>query len=120
MGAPPPGPDAGIDDGSESILSQDPDQERGRARALLEATHRFPVEYHLSVIALAADEVRANLRAAVDAGPAGAIGDEAYTSIPSAGGKYISHRFRVMCASADEVLDLYARVRAVTGVITML
>lgn len=115
MAEPPPGPGVGT-----SKLSQDPDEERARARALLEATHRFPVEYHLSVIALATEEVVTALRAAVDAGPGGPIPPESYSNVPSAGGKYISHRFRIMCGSAEEVLDLYARIRAVPGVITML
>ena len=78
------------------------------------------MEYHLSVIAVCADDVRARLRAAVEAGPAGAVADDAYVCIPSKGGKYESHRFRLMCRTADEVLDLYDRVRAVTGVVTML
>ena len=111
-----------------SALTQDPssppvrdeEQDRARALALLQATHKFPVEYHISVIAVGTEEVRLNVRAAVEAGPHGAISDDAYTCVPSSGGKYASHRFRVTCDSAEDVLELYARVRAVTGVITLL
>ena len=35
-------------------------------------------------------------------------------------GKYVSHRLKVPCASAEAVLALYARLRAVDGVITIL
>jgi hypothetical protein len=101
-------------------LSDDADADRGRSLALLEATHRFPVEYHLSVIALHSLEVALAVRAAVEAGPGGPVPDDAYVQIPSKGGKYASHRFRVRCATAEEVLDLYGRVRAVVGVITLM
>jgi hypothetical protein len=48
------------------------------------------------------------LRGAVEAGPQGPLADDAYQRVPSSGAKYASHRFRVRCQSAEEVLELYA------------
>jgi hypothetical protein len=60
------------------------------------------------------------LRGAVEAGPQGPLADDAYQRVPSSGAKYASHRFRVQCQSAEEVLELYARVKAVDGVLNIL
>lgn len=96
------------------------DEDRERALALLKATHQFPVEYHLSVITRHEEAVFVVLREAVEAGPAGPLAEDAYERVASSGGKYASHRFRVRCATAEEVLDLYARVKAVEGVMNIL
>jgi putative lipoic acid-binding regulatory protein len=95
------------------------DGDRDRALALLKATHQFPVEYHLSVITRHEELVFEQLRLAVEAGQ-GALAEDAYQRVPSSGAKYASHRFRVLCQSAEEVLDLYARVKAVDGVMNIL
>jgi putative lipoic acid-binding regulatory protein len=94
--------------------------ERARAIALLEATHQFPVEYDVSVIARNEQEIVAAVRAAVEHGLPAPLADDAYQTVPSSGGKYSSHRFRVPCSGAEDVLALYARIRAVEGVITVL
>jgi putative lipoic acid-binding regulatory protein len=94
-----------------------PEAERARALELLRATHKFPVDYHLSVITLTGEEVALRLREAVEA--VRALAGDAYRCIPSSAGKYTSHRFTIRLESAEEVLDLYARVRAVDGVITV-
>ena len=96
------------------------DDERTRALDLLRAAHRFPVEYHVSVITFTDEETFAALRAAVEQGLPAPLGAEAYQTIPSGGGKYTSHRFRVPCAEAEDVLALYDRIRAVKGVVTVL
>lgn len=96
------------------------EEERARALALLEATHKFPVDYAISVIALNVDAVVAQVRAAVEEGLASPLGDEAYQTVASRGGRYSSHRFRVPCRAAEDVLALYERVRRVKGVITVL
>ena len=96
------------------------DTDRERALGLLKATHRFPVEYYLSVITLHAEAVFLQVRAAVEAGPAGPLSDDAYQRVPSSGGKYASHRFRVRCDSAEDVLALYDRVKAVEGVVNIM
>ena len=95
-------------------------EDRDRALALLKATHQFPVEYHLSVITRHEETVFAILRTAVEAGPGGPLAEDAYERVASSGGKYASHRFRVRCATAEEVLELYARVTAVEGVLNIL
>jgi putative lipoic acid-binding regulatory protein len=91
--------------------------ERERALELLRSTHRFPVDYHLSVITLADDEVCVRLRVAVEAGSSRPLGEQAYQRVASSGGKYVSHRFTIRVDTAEAVLELYARVKTVEGVI---
>jgi putative lipoic acid-binding regulatory protein len=93
---------------------------RVRALELLKATHQFPGEYHLSVITVTEDQVFSDLRAAVEDGLPAPLADGAYEVVPSSGGKYTSHRFKVPCDSAEDVLALYARLSKVKGVVTML
>ena len=93
-------------------------EERARAIALLEANHAFPTDYALSVIARNADDVAALVVAAAfeDADrPEGA-----HQTLPSSGGKYISHRLTIRCEDAEHVLRVYARLRAIEGVLTIL
>jgi putative lipoic acid-binding regulatory protein len=95
------------------------DEERTRAIALLEANHEFPTDYQLSVIARSGDDVEALIVSA-------AFGENAerppgsHERRPSSGGKYISHRLTVHCPDAEHVLLVYARLRAVEGVVTIL
>jgi putative lipoic acid-binding regulatory protein len=96
------------------------DGDRDRALAVLKATHQFPVEYHLSVITRHEESVFELLLAAVQTEPHGPLAEDAYQRTPSSGARYASHRFRVRCASAEEVLELYARVKAVEGVMNIL
>jgi putative lipoic acid-binding regulatory protein len=96
------------------------EDERARALALLEATHQFPTEYHVSVITVTEDAVFVAIRAAVQQGLPAPLGDDAHQIVPSSGGKYSSHRFRVPVQRAEDVLELYARIRQVTGVVTVL
>jgi putative lipoic acid-binding regulatory protein len=98
-------------------LSED---ERARAIALLEATHQFPVEYSVSIIANNAEDVTIEVRAAVEFGLDAPLGPDAYQAVLSGGGKYSSHRFKVPVRNAEEVLALYARIKAVKGVRTVL
>ena len=95
-----------------------PVDERKRAIDLLEANHAFPCEFFVSVIARNEDGVEAAVLAA-------ARGDAVHASVAherraSSAGKYMSHRLEVPCASAEEVLQLYARLRTVDGVITVM
>lgn len=105
---------------SEGPTPPDDDERRARAIALLEATHQFPVEYEVSIIALNVDPVVSEVRAAVEEGLPAPLPDEAYQTVPSRGGRYASHRFRVPCRAPEDVLALYARIRRVKGVITVL
>jgi putative lipoic acid-binding regulatory protein len=95
-------------------------EERGRAIALLEANHEFPTDYGLSVIARNGDDIAALVVAAAfedapDERPA-----NAHEMRPSSGGKYVSHRLTIRCADAEQVLRVYARLRAIDGVVTIL
>lgn len=93
-----------------------PDEER--LLALLQTTHTFPGPFFLSVITHNDTDVFVALRAAIEEGlPAPGLDWE---TRESAGAKYVSHRVTVPCDSADAVLALYARVRAVAGVVTVL
>ena len=66
------------------------------------------------------DAVETAVLAAAAAGSAQPLGEGAHERHPSTQGKYVSHRLNVPCASAEAVLALYARLRAVDGVITIL
>jgi putative lipoic acid-binding regulatory protein len=88
--------------------------------ALLEANHRFPGEYHLSVIALNADGVFAAIRAAIEAGLVAPLEDATWETRESSKGKYLSHRFRVPVQSAADVLALYERLHGLEGVVTVM
>lgn len=91
---------------------------RARAAALLEATHQFPCAYYLTVIALHDAGITERLVEAVKR-----IDEEShrpYSSQPSSGGKYVSHRFSVRVSGAHEVLALYEVVRTVEGVVTVM
>jgi putative lipoic acid-binding regulatory protein len=93
---------------------------RQRAIELLEANHEFPGPFSLSVIARNDEEVTAAVLAAASAGAEPSQVIDRHERKPSAGGKYVSHRLTIPVASAAAVLDLYARLRAVDGVITVL
>ena len=93
---------------------------RERMLALLRANHTFPGIFHLSVITVSKVEVQVALRAAVEAGAASALAEDAWETRSSGGGKYTSHRIQVPCVSAEAVLELYERVWRVEGVVTML
>jgi putative lipoic acid-binding regulatory protein len=95
-------------------------EERARAIALLEATHQFPVDYAVSVIAVTEESVVAQVRAAVEHGLDQPLGDDAYQTVLSAGGRYASHRFTIRCATPEAVLDLYERLRKIDGVKSIL
>lgn len=100
----------------------DGDVATARARALLEATHTFPCDYLLVVISRNDEAIRERLVAAIHGVTARTLDPEASEvgQRESAGGKYISHRFSVPVSHAEEVLRLYAALRAVDGVITLM
>jgi putative lipoic acid-binding regulatory protein len=96
-------------------------EERSRALALLEANHEFPTAYSLSVIALNAEDVTLRIATVAFEDVAPEARDEgAHERRPSSGGKYVSHRLTVQVASAAHVLTLYAKLRAIDGVKTIL
>ena len=93
--------------------------DRKRSLELLDANHVFPGDYGVSVIANNDEQVTAAILAAVQAG-ASPLVEGGHEVRPSAKGKYVSHRLTVRCQDAEAVLALYAALRAVTGVITVL
>ena len=100
------------------MTGHDSPEARRRGIELLEANHVFPCSFSLSVIARKDDTVEAAVLAAA-VGLDAPLGEGAHVRRPSANGKYISHRLNVPCANAEAVLALYARLRAVDGVITI-
>ena len=102
--------------------------ERARAIALLEANHAFPTEYSISVIARNAEEVTmlvvsaafADEEADEDSKEEGERRSRTHERRPSSGGKYVSHRLTVRARDAEHVLVIYARLRAIDGVMTIL
>ena len=99
-------------------MTSAPDDQRQRAIELLEANHVFPGPISVSVIGRNDPAVELAVLAAAGLGEA--PGADRHDRKESGGGKYVSHRLTVQCASAAEVLDLFARLRAVDGVITVL
>jgi putative lipoic acid-binding regulatory protein len=99
------------------------EEARARALALLEATHQFPCAYSVTVIAFNRETVTAAVREAAyhprTAEDSGAAGGD-YPSQESRAGKYRSHRIAVNVPDAASVLALYARLRSVEGVVTLL
>ena len=99
--------------------SESPEARR-RSIELLEGHHTFPGTFSLSVIARADEGVEAAVLAAAAVGLETPLGAGAHERRPSAQGKYVSHRLHVPVADAEAVLGLYARLRAVDGVITIM
>ena len=100
---------------------------RARALDLLEATHNFPCDYAVTVIAFNREMVTEEIKRAATRGDeapsdgeSGDRVDAGYQSRASREGKYLSHRFAVRVSHAGEVLELYARLRSVEGVVTLL
>jgi hypothetical protein len=94
------------------------DNDRQRAIELLEANHVFPGPFFVSVIARNDEAVERAVLAAAGLGDDRAA--DAHDPQESSGRKFVSHRLRVEVASAAAALDLFARLRAVDGVIKVL
>lgn len=91
-----------------------------RTLELLEAHHAFPGEYPVTVIVLNSDGITGALVAAIEDELAVTLAATACETRSSSGGKYLSHRLKVPCAAAADVIRLYARIRRVEGVVTVL
>lgn len=90
---------------------------------MLQATHQFPCSYAVTVIAFNREAVTADVRRAVVVVLETAVdgpGDTTHETRASREGKYLSHRFAVPMRNAEEVLEMYARLRVVEGVVTIL
>jgi putative lipoic acid-binding regulatory protein len=84
---------------------------------LIEACYAFPGDFELAVIARNDD---ATLKSVLDAAATSAGAPIAHEQKASGGGKYVSHRLRVRCASAHEAQSVRVRMRALPGVMTVL
>ncbi len=97
-----------------------PEDDDDRFRVLLDANHRFPGPYLLSVITMTEDEAFTALRAALAAEGFAVPEAEDWTTHQSSGGRYTSHRITMQCRSTADVLRLYRIVREVPGVVTVM
>jgi putative lipoic acid-binding regulatory protein len=93
-----------------------PEAERKRDIELIEACYAFPGDFPLSVIARNDEAVVEAIVATAAA--AGTIA--AHERQASSGGKYVSHRLRVRCATATEAQAVRTRLRGLSGVMTVL
>jgi putative lipoic acid-binding regulatory protein len=84
---------------------------------LIAACYAFPGDFELAVIARNDD---ATLKSVLEAAGTAAGGPLAHEQKASGGGKYVSHRLRVRCASAEEAQAVRARLRGLAGVMTVL
>jgi len=84
---------------------------------MIEACYAFPGDFELSVIARNDD---ATQKAVLETAATAAGAPLAHEQKASGGGKYVSHRLRVRCASAHEAQAVRARLRGLPGVMTVL
>ena len=101
-------------------MTSTPSNERERAIKLLEETHEFPCDYHLTVIVMNDSTVVNEVKMAVEFGVAKGSDPVACDTNASRGAKYLSLRFTVPVQDADAVLALHARVRVVKGVVRVI
>lgn len=95
------------------VLSQE-------ALRLLERFHSFPGDYMFKVIGFGAEEFTTAVRQAAEAvlGPLTGT-DQRLTSRPSRGGRYTAVSLEVKVAHAQQVLDIYAALKQVQGVVVL-
>ena len=91
-----------------------------QALRLLERFHSFPGEYMFKVIGFGGAEFAAAVSAAAQAvlGPLDGAGRRV-SSRPSRGGRYTAVTLEVQVAGAQQVLEVYAALRAVQGVVVL-
>jgi putative lipoic acid-binding regulatory protein len=95
----------------------DPDAEAKQELELIEACYAFPGDFELAVIARNDD---GTLKTVLDAAATEAGPPLAHEQTVSGGGKYVSHRLRIRCASATEAHAVRTRLRALPGIMTVL
>lgn len=90
------------------------------AMAMLERFHSFPGEYMFKVIGFGGAEFTAAVSAAAEAvlGPLGGSGRRV-SSRPSSGGRYTAVTLEAEVAGARQVLEVYAALKRVQGVVVL-
>ncbi|MFH1061001.1 MAG: DUF493 domain-containing protein [Pseudomonadota bacterium] len=90
------------------------------ALALLERFHHFPGEYMFKIIGFGGAEFTAAVSDAAAAvlGPLGGPGRRV-GSRPSSGGRYTAVTLEVEVSGARQVLDIYAALKQVQGVVVL-
>lgn len=90
------------------------------AMALLERFHSFPGEYMFKVIGFGGAEFAAAVGAAAQSvlGPLGGPG-RGLRSRPSSGGRYTAVTLEVEVSDAQQVLEVYAALKQVQGVVVL-
>jgi len=96
---------------------ESPAEDAAHEIELIEACYAFPGDFELAVIARNDD---ATLKSVLEAAATAAGPPLGHEQKASGGGKYVSHRLRVRCASAHEAQAVRARLRALPGVMTVL
>ncbi len=95
------------------------DERKQRMVQLLQANHHFPGPYHLSLVTLNEVAVCVTVRALVEEGGR-PVPDVDWQTRLSSGGKYASHRVRVTCDSAHEVVAIYERLWGTQGLVSLM
>ncbi len=90
--------------------------DRAQTIELLNATHEFPCAYELKVIGVAADGFVARVVLAMREEIAGGM-DPPYRLRRTPGGRHVSITLEPTLESAEQVLGIYDRIRAVDGVV---
>lgn len=88
------------------------------ALALLEEHHCFPGEYTFKVIGFAGEEFTAAVQGAA-ARVLGPISPDQVRVRPSSGGRYVAVNLEVQVADSAQVLEVYAALRQVQGVVVL-
>ena len=90
--------------------------ERSESIDLLNATHAFPCAFVLKVIGVSADDFMGRILAAIRED--GRVEDDIPCSTRATpNGKHIAITLEPTLHSAEHVLDIYERIRAVEGVV---
>lgn len=94
--------------------------DRPAAIALLESQHTFPSNHSFcAIVRTDPAEVDAVLASVAALRGLGDLSDRV-VRVPSSGGKWTSLRLRLPCATAGDVLDIYAHLQALPQVVRCL
>jgi putative lipoic acid-binding regulatory protein len=86
---------------------------------LLESSHSFPGKYQIKAIGRVADDFEAHVTTAVRA-EIGAAPSLQVTTRTTPDGRHVSLTLDIPVQTAEEVRAIYARIRAVAGLVMLL